>query len=104
MKRDVVWSEEALRDFDGVIACIAARNPQAALKLLASIRATAERLGSNAIGRPGRVAGTYEKSVVGRPYTIAYALDPPRDDAPGRVVILRVIHGARNWPAGRWPE
>lgn len=104
MNREVVWSEQALRDFDTAIAYLAARNPDAARNLLAAVRPAAERLGNAAIGRPGRVTGTYETSVVGRPYIIAYALDRQPGHVTERVVILRVIHTARNWPAGRWPE
>ena len=33
-------------------------------------------------GRPGRVAGTYEKTVSGLPYVIAYELDDTVPDAP----------------------
>jgi plasmid stabilization system protein ParE len=49
------------------------------------------------------VAGTYEKPVGGLPYIIAYALEatPTGDE---RIVILRVIHGARNWRQGEWPK
>ncbi len=37
------------------------------------------------------------------PYIIAYALEttPAGDEV---LAVLRVIHGARRWPEGRWPE
>ncbi len=54
-----------------------------------------------ATGHPGRVAGTYEKSVGGSPYIIVYAID--RTDAAEVVVVLHVIHTARDWRAGAWP-
>ena len=100
---DVAWSESALDDLDSAIAYIAADNPAAARRALQQIDAAGEGLGRVATGRPGRVAGTYEKSVRGLPYIIAYAIQP----MPGgreRIVILRVIHGARNWRAGEWPK
>lgn len=55
-----------------------------------------------ATGRPGRVAGSYEKPVARLPYIIAYALALQR----GRevVAILRVIHTARDWPEQGWPR
>jgi plasmid stabilization system protein ParE len=55
-----------------------------------------------ATGRPGRVGGTYEKPVTRLPYIIAYAIDL----VAGRetVVILRVIHGARDWQLDEWPK
>jgi toxin ParE1/3/4 len=97
--RDVFWSETALSDADSIVAYIAADNPDAALKVILQIEETAGRLGRMAIGRPGRVAGTYEKSVIGLPFIIAYTLQtfPSGKEC---VVILRVIHSARNWPRG----
>jgi plasmid stabilization system protein ParE len=100
---EVVWSESALDDLDSAIGYIAADNPFAAARVLDRIEAAADDLGEVATGRRGRVAGTYEKSVRGLPYIIAYAI---RELPSGRdrIVILRVIHGARNWPPGEWPE
>jgi toxin ParE1/3/4 len=101
--RDVVWSKNALDDTDELVTYIAADNPAAAGKVLDRIELTAQRLGRLAIGRSGRVEGTYEKSVVGLPYIIAYAIRSlPR--GMEQVVILRVIHTARNWPKGEWPK
>ena len=92
----VVWSESALDDLDSAIAYIAADNPVAARKVLERIDTAADGLGQAATGRRGRIAGTYEKSVRGLPYIIAYAIQP-LPSGRERIVILRVIHGARNW-------
>jgi len=100
---EVVWAEAALDDLDSIIAYIAADNANAARKLVDRIETTADRLGRRAVGRRGRVTGSYEKSVVGLPYIIAYALQPLPEGGE-RVVILRVIHSARNWPKEEWPE
>jgi toxin ParE1/3/4 len=100
--RDVVWSEAALADIDQLVAYIAADNPVAAHKVLDRIEVTAEGLGRLPSGRRGRVQGTYEKSVVGLPYIVAYAINPLSSGAE-QIVILRVIHTARNWPKGQWP-
>jgi plasmid stabilization system protein ParE len=99
----VVWSESALDDLDSAIAYIAADNPVATRRVLDRIGTTGEGLGAVATGRPGRVAGTYEKSVRGLPYIIAYAIQPLAGGRE-RIVILRVIHGARNWAEGDWPK
>jgi toxin ParE1/3/4 len=101
--RDVVWSRAALDDMDALVAYIAADNPTAALKVLDRIDATAGKLHHMPTGRIGRVGGTYEKSVKGLPYIIPYALQTL---TRGRqcIVILRVIHDARNWPEDEWPE
>ena len=98
--RQVVWS---LDDLEGIIEYIAAENPRASLNVIAKIDGAGNALGHMATGRPGRVSGTYEKPVTGLPHIIAYALDP-RPDGTERIVILRVIHGARNWPEEGWPE
>ena len=101
--REVAWSEHALDDADALAAYIAADNPVAARKVLDRIEATAAHLGHAPIGRRGRVAGTYEKPIVGLPYIIAYALETLPTGGE-RIVILRVIHGVRDWPQGQWPK
>jgi len=45
------------------------------------------------LGRPGRVKGTRALVVSGTPYVIAYRVEP---DA---AVILRLLHGAQQWPS-----
>jgi plasmid stabilization system protein ParE len=88
---------------DSMAAYIAADNPAAALKVLGRIEQAAEKLGQMAIGRRGRVTGTYERPLSGLPYIIAYALQT-LPSGRERVVILRVIHTARNWPKESWPD
>ena len=103
MKRAVLWSADALRELEAAIAYIAARNPTAARRVVAELRGAGDGLGRSATGRPGRVPDTYEKTVTGRSYIIAYAIDISTDGRE-QVVILRVIHTARDWPQGRWPR
>lgn len=102
MKRRVLWSRDALDELKEIAAFVAADNPQAARRVAAIIRRTGAKLGAFATGRKGRVGGTYEKPVARLPYIIAYALAPLPDGEA--VVILRVIHGARDWPEDDWPE
>lgn len=64
-----------------------------------AIQKTGDDLGVFATGHPGRVTGTYEKSVRGVPYILAYAFFEG-DEA---IAILRVIHTARDWQADSWP-
>jgi toxin ParE1/3/4 len=102
-KRSVFWSESALQDLDESIAYIAKRNSSAARKVHAAIEQAGAQLGAAATGRRGRVNGTYEKSISRLPYVLAYATDT----LPGggeRIVILHVIHTARDWPEGQWPK
>ena len=102
MARVVEWSAAARRDLAEIVRFIAEIDPFAAARVVDRIDEAVIGLGSFAIGRPGRVAGTYEKSVVGLPYIIAYALDDRKNRRA--VAILHVIHGARNWPPGSWPK
>jgi addiction module RelE/StbE family toxin len=95
--RRVVWSADAKRDYLDILAYIADDNPDAAERVVDAIEDAGNRLSKFATGRPGRVTGTYEKVVTGLPYVIAYALT---DEA---VVIVRVIHTARDWQEEEWP-
>jgi len=100
--RPVQWSREALDDLKAQVAWIAAENPAAAQRVADRILATCDALGEMATGRPGRVSGTYEKSVTRLPYIIAYAIH--QKGSREVVSILRVIHTARDWPDEEWPR
>ncbi|SFC89535.1 Plasmid stabilization system protein ParE [Bosea sp. CRIB-10] len=95
--RSLLWSAAALDDFENAIARIAADDREAARRVAAAIDRAAHLLAERPIGRPGRVTGTYEKTVSGLPWIIAYTLDGDR------LVVLRVIHSARDWPKEGWP-
>jgi toxin ParE1/3/4 len=101
--RGVFWSDEALNEMNALAAYIAAENRAASLKVLDRIERTVKNLSHMPTGRKGRVEGTYEKPVAGLPYIIAYALQMLPNDSE-RIVILHVIHGARDWPPGEWPK
>ena len=100
--RPVVWSLEAHRDNLEILRYIAEDNPLAAERVVDAIEEAGNKLGEFATGRPGRVSGTYEKSLARYPYIIAYELR----QVTGRdsVVIVRVIHTSRDWPAEEWPN
>ncbi|API61294.1 type II toxin-antitoxin system RelE/ParE family toxin [Sphingobium scionense] len=98
--RHVQWSDDALDDLEWQAVAIAKDNPDAARRVARRIRATGDNLADFATGHPGRVSGTYEKSVAGLPYIIAYALS--EDESV--VTILHVIHTSRNWPEEEWPQ
>lgn len=102
MQREVVWSNQALEDYLALLRHIARDNPNAAVRVADRVAATGTSLGEFAIGRPGRVDGTYEKVVTGLPYILAYEIIG-RPDGGETVAILHVIHGARHWPDGSWP-
>ena len=95
--RSLLWSAAALDDFEAAIMRIAVDDQAAARRVAAAIDRAARLLAERPIGRPGRVTGTYEKTVSGLPWIIAYTLDGDR------LVVLRVIHSARGWPKEDWP-
>jgi toxin ParE1/3/4 len=101
--RRILWSRAALDELDGIIAFIAQDNPLAAGRVAERIGRAVEALAAMPTGRPGRVAGTYEKVVARLPYIIAYALGTA-PSGEGTLIVLRIVHTARNWPEGAWPE
>jgi plasmid stabilization system protein ParE len=103
VKRPVFWSRDALDEVKRAAARSAKDNPQAAHKVAAAIRSAGNKLGERATGRKGRMIGTYEKSVTGVPYIVACALHPVCGSDES-VVILHVIHTARNWTPDAWPD
>jgi len=100
--RAVLWSRDALDDLKRQLVYIAADDPVAAHRVIDRLRNAAAQLEDFATGRPGRVVGTYEKSVTGLPYVIVYEIVLGGTDEIS--AILRVIHTARDWPEGSWPS
>ncbi len=103
MKRRVFWSRDALDELKQIGRHIAHDNPPAARRVAAAIRQTGDALGERAVGRKGRVTGTYEKSVTGIPYIVAYAIGALPDNGEA-VYILRIIHTSRQWEDESWPQ
>lgn len=87
------WTVFALNDRTAIFDYIEEENPRAAIMIDERIEAEVERLAKfPEIGRPGRVEGTRELVIAGTPYIAAYRI---QDDF---VLILRVLHGAQQWP------
>ncbi len=102
MNRPVRWSNDALPNLAEQVAYIATDNPSAARRVADAIDKTVLALGDMPIGRPGRVTGTYEISVTGLSYIIAYAIT--QTSGAEEIAIVRVIHTSRDWSAEEWPE
>jgi len=102
VSRPVRWSNDALADLAEQVSYIAADNPAAARRVADAIDKTALALGDMPIGRPGRVTGTYEKSVTGLPYVVAYAIT--QTGGAEEIAIVRVIHTSRDWSPEEWPD
>lgn len=103
MKRRLVWASGARNEYLSIIRYIADENPGAAERVADRIDGAAADLADFATGRAGRVSGTYEKVLADLPYILAYEIAalPKGGEA---VAILHIIHGARDWPAGQWPQ
>ena len=89
----LVWSLPAINDRVAIFDHIEQDSAEAATTADDRIEAQVEILEQfPEIGRPGRIGGTREFVIQRTPYIAVY-----RVTAEG-VLILRVIHGARQWP------
>ena len=89
----IVWLSLAVRDLAAIRSHISSDNPAAARKVADRIKQSVSQLGEMPkIGRVGRVFGTRELVISPTPYIVAYRV------RNNKVEILRVLHGAREWP------
>ena len=87
------WSLFAQADREAIFDYIEADSPQAAIAVDDRIRVQVQGLVRFLRrGRPGRVEGTWEPVIHRTPYIAAYRI------AGDTVRILRVLHGAQQWP------
>ena len=94
MSKRIRWLNIALKDLDESIEYLAQCNINAANKFAERIWNSVQLLLNNPkIGRPGRISGTRELVISGTSYIVPYRI---KDN---EIQILRVLHGARKWPA-----
>lgn len=87
------WLPAARGDFDAIVDYIAADDPVAAIEQGDEIEQQVANLQKHhALGKPGRVKGTRELVIARTPYIAAYRVKN------GRIQILRILHGAQQWP------
>ncbi len=92
----VVWSNDALDDLRHLRAYIRKENEVAAEQIAKRILEVVDTLRVHpSLGRAGRVPGTREMAVTGTPYLLPYKV------IEDRLVIVRVLHGAREWSEKR---
>lgn len=83
----------AQADIEAAFAYIAQDSPRAAQSVVERILASLESLPEHpAMGRPGRIEGTRELVIARTPYVAVYEVTTQG------VAVVRVIHGAQNWP------
>lgn len=89
--RRVLWSPQGLTLYERyVLDHLHTHSESAAARVRNDIERTIQGLAQRPIGRPGRISGTYEKSVVGQPYVIAYMLLSRDDGAADDILILHI--------------
>lgn len=101
----VRWTQKSLADLDSIHDAIVKDRPRAAVRvILSQLSSGARLLRHPRQGRPGRLHQTRELVAPQLPYVIVYALSPSLVDAGPDVTILRVIHGAMQWPFADKPR
>jgi toxin ParE1/3/4 len=101
--RPVVWTLDARGDLINIIRYIARSNPVAAQGIRDRIDDCASQMVALHLGRRGRVQGTHELVVPYTRYIIAYRIRMTADRIE-QAEILHVIHTARDWKPGEWPD
>jgi len=92
---NIVWLPTARANRTDAIDYIARENPSAALDQLDEIEKQSDMLADHPeIGRVGRRRGTRELVVNRTPFILVYRVRSRLK----RVEILRLLHGAQNWP------
>ncbi|WP_037405097.1 type II toxin-antitoxin system RelE/ParE family toxin [Shinella sp. DD12] len=92
---NIIWLPAARANPTNAIDYIARENPSAALDQLDEIERQSDMLAVYPeIGRVGRRHGTRELVVNRTSFILVYRLRPRLK----RVEILRLLHGAQNWP------
>ena len=101
----VVWTQGAFTDLNSIYDAIAADRPGVAARVIRTLMAHGERLSNYPHrGQPGRLPETRELVIPKLPYIIVHALNPSLVSTKPDVTILRVIHGAMQWPPERRPS
>ena len=89
----IKWLDLAMDDLEDIAGHISEDNPDAAGRVVSRLWTAARMLAEQPeIGRAGRVHGTRELVVADTPFIVPYRL------VGSEIQILRVLHGARDWP------
>ena len=89
----IKWLDLAVDDLEEIADYISQDNPDAADRVVSRLCTAVKSLAQQSkMGRPGRVYGTRELVVSDTPFVVPYRV------VGSEVQILRVLHGARDWP------
>lgn len=89
----IKWLDDAIKDLQSLHQYITLENPSAASRVAKRILNTINLLAEQpAMGRQGRVHNTRELVVSSTPYIIPYRVKNKN------IEILRIFHGAMQWP------
>ena len=99
MTRRIVWSPRARKDLRGQLLHIAGQSPGNAVLVGGRVAERVRNLAHMPTGHQGRVDGTYETVVQLTSLILVFRLL-----GNDRLQIVRIIHGARDWKSGEWPE
>ncbi|MGH8142192.1 MAG: type II toxin-antitoxin system RelE/ParE family toxin [Steroidobacteraceae bacterium] len=94
---ELLWLRRALKDRDAQLDYIAEENPEAAVSQGDEIDRQIDLLPSQPdMGRPGRKKGTRELVINRTPFILVYRVKARAK----RIELLRLLHGAQQWPKG----
>ena len=89
----IKWLDLAVDDLEDIADYISEDNADAARRVVSRLCKAVRMLAKQPeIGRPGRVHGTRELVIAESPFIVPYRL------VGSEIQILRVLHGARDWP------
>jgi len=89
----IKWLDLAVDDLDDIAGYISQDNPEAARRTVRRLWTAVKSLAEQPeMDRPGRVHGTRELVVSDTPFVVPYRV------VGSEIEILRVLHGARDWP------
>lgn len=92
---EIFWLPHAITTREAQVNYVADINPQAAIDMDERIEQQVDQLAAHPdMGRAGRRRGTRELVISRTPLIVVYRVKA----RVGRVEILRVLHGAQQWP------
>jgi toxin ParE1/3/4 len=97
----VRWTDPAQTDLFGILDYIARDDPAAAERVERRlVNAVSSLAQQPRRGRPGRVEGTRELVIPRLLFIVIYRIVERPLPTASEIAVMRILHGARCWPAG----